>query len=128
MGTGRFPLSLRDGVQTASSFSHGSNEAAAAMAAAPVKRANQPSFLLDGLSLGFTLFTLMDQIRREKARFIVAEPCKPLIDWHKELMNQERPDSCTIPASAWNLPRRFKSPARIRKASTPFCPIPRTNA
>ena len=66
-------------------------DAAAAMAAAPVKRANQPSFLLDGLSLGFTLFALMDQIRREKARFIVAEPCKPLIDWHKELMNQERP-------------------------------------
>ena len=73
-----FHFLLRDGVQTASSFSHGS-------------RANQPSFLLDGLSLGFTLFALMDQIRREKARFIVAEPCKPLIDWHKELMNQERP-------------------------------------
>ena len=72
-----FHFLLRDGVQTASSFSHGSNEAAAAMAAAPVKRANQPSFLLDGLSLGFTLFALMDQI--------------PLIDWHKELMNQERP-------------------------------------
>lgn len=86
-----FHFLLRDGVQTASSFSHGSNEAAAAMAAAPVKRANQPSFLLDGLGLGFTLFALMDQIRREKARFIVAEPCKPLIDWHKELMNQERP-------------------------------------
>ena len=61
------------------------------MAAAPVKRANQPYFLLDGLGLGFTLFALMDQIRREKARFIVAEPCKPLIDWHKELINQERP-------------------------------------
>ena len=86
-----FHFLLRDGVQTASSFSYGSNEAAAAMAAAPVKRANQPSFLLDGLGLGFTLFALMDQIRREKARFIVAEPCKPLIDWHKELMNQERP-------------------------------------
>lgn len=56
-----FHFLLRDGVQTASSFSHGSNEAAAAMAAAPVKRANQPSFLLDGLSLGFTLFALMDQ-------------------------------------------------------------------
>ena len=54
-----FHFLLRDGVQTASSFSHGSNEAAAAMAAAPVKRANQPSFLLDGLGLGFTLFALM---------------------------------------------------------------------
>lgn len=86
-----FHFLLRDGVQMASSFSHGSNEAAAAMAAAPVKRANQPSFLLDGLGLGFTLFALMDQIRREKARFIVAEPCKPLLDWHKELMDQERP-------------------------------------
>ena len=41
-----FHFLLRDGVQLASSFSHGSNEAAAAMAAAPVKRANQPAFLL----------------------------------------------------------------------------------
>ena len=81
-----FHFLLRDGVQLASSFSHGSNEAAAAMAAAPVKRANQPAFLLDGLSLGFTLFALMDLVQREKARFIVAEPCKPLVDWHQELM------------------------------------------
>ena len=86
-----FHFLLRDGVQLASSFSHGSNEAAAAMAAAPVKRANQPAFLLDGLSLGFTLFALMDLVQREKARFIVAEPCKPLVDWHQELMDGERP-------------------------------------
>ena len=58
-----FHFLLRDGVQLASSFSHGSNEAAAAMAAAPVKRANQPAFLLDGLSLGFTLFALMDLVQ-----------------------------------------------------------------
>lgn len=50
-----FHFLLRDGMQTASSFSHGSNETAAAIATAPVKRANQPSFLLDGLGLGFTL-------------------------------------------------------------------------
>ena len=60
------------------------NTAAASAAAAPVKRANQPAFLLDGLSLGFTLFALMALVQREKARFIVAEPCKPLVDWHQE--------------------------------------------
>lgn len=86
-----FHFLLRDGVQTASSFSHGSNDEVAAMAAAPVKRANQPSFLLDGLELGYTLFALMDQIRREKARFIVAEPCKQLVDWHRDLLDHVQP-------------------------------------
>lgn len=86
-----FHFLLRDGMQTASSFSHGSNETAAAMAAAPVKRANQPAFLLDGLGLGFTLFSLMDEIQKEKAAFIVAEPCKELIDWHQRLLDKERP-------------------------------------
>lgn len=86
-----FHFLLRDGVQTASSFSHGSNEAAAAIAAAPVKRANQPSFLLDGLGLGFTLFALMDQIPREKVSFIVAEPCQELVEWHQRFLNGERP-------------------------------------
>lgn len=86
-----FHFLLRDGMQMASSFSHGSNEAAAAIAAAPVKRANQPAFLLDGLGLGFTLFALMDQVQREKASFIVGEPCKQLVGWHEQLMNNERP-------------------------------------
>lgn len=86
-----FHFLLRDGMQMASSFSHGSNETAAAMAAAPVKRANQPSFLLDGLGLGFTLFALMDQVQREKASFIVGEPCKHLVDWHEQLLDKERP-------------------------------------
>ena len=86
-----FHFLLRDGMQPASSFSHGSNETAAAIATAPVKRANQPSFLLDGLGLGFTLFSLMDQVQREKASFVVAEPCRELVDWHREFLDGERP-------------------------------------
>lgn len=86
-----FHFLLRDGVQTASSFSHGSNEAAVTIATAPVRRANQPAFLLDGLGLGFTLFALMDQIQREKASFIVAEPCRELVEWHREFLDGERP-------------------------------------
>lgn len=86
-----FHFLLRDGMLTASSFSHGSEEAAAAIAAAPVKRANQPAFLLDGIGLGYTLFGLMDQVQREKARFVVAEPCSELIGWHNSVLDKEHP-------------------------------------
>ena len=40
---------------------------------------------------GLTEDSAMDLVQREKARFIVAEPCKPLVDWHQELMDGERP-------------------------------------
>ncbi len=86
-----FHFLLKDGVQLASSFSHGSNDAAAAIAAAPVKRANQPAFLLDGLGLGYTLFALMDEIQREKATFIVAEPCHDLVKWHEKHLDAVKP-------------------------------------
>ncbi len=86
-----FYFLLKDGVQLASSFSHGSNDTAAAIAAAPVKRANQPAFLLAGIELGYTLFALMDEIQREKAAFVVAEPCKELISWHEKHLPAEKP-------------------------------------
>ncbi len=86
-----FHFLLKDGVQLASSFSHGSNDAAAAIVAAPVKRANQPAFLLDGLGLGYTLFALMDEVQREKAAFIVAEPCRDLVEWHEKHLDAVKP-------------------------------------
>lgn len=87
-----FHFLLKDGMQTASSFSHGSDDMAAAIAAAPVKRANQPTFLLAGIGMGFSLFALMELVNREKALFMVAEPCRELIDWHREFLNETHPD------------------------------------
>lgn len=98
------------------------------MAAAPVKRANQPAFLLDGLSLGFTLFALMDLVQREKARFIVAEPCKPLVDWHQELMDGERPGFLHDPRVSVEFTPALQIARKTRKASTPSCAVPRMNA
>lgn len=80
-----------DGYQAASSFSHGSDDAAAELAASPVKRANQPTFLLAGLGLGFALAALEREINREKARFVVAEPSADLIHWHRTHLQDLHP-------------------------------------
>ena len=82
---------LADGIQMASSFSHGGDDAIATIAAAPIKRANQPTILIDGLGLGFLLKGAMEQINKEKASFIVAEPCSDLVEWHEKLLGNLRP-------------------------------------
>lgn len=80
-----------DGFQTDSSFSHGSDDAAAELAASPVKRANQPSFLINGLGLGFRLSELLEQVNKERAEFIVAEPNRDLVRWHETVLKELHP-------------------------------------
>lgn len=82
---------LEEGVQIASSFSHGSEDAAAELAAAPVKRANQPTFLIDGLGLGLLLSATIAGADREKASFTVAEPCDDLIEWNETCLDSLHP-------------------------------------
>lgn len=82
---------VRDGVQIASSFSHGSDDAAAEIAASPVKKANQPAFLIDGLDLGFRLDRLVQEINREKAGFVVAEPVMDIVHWHRTILQDLHP-------------------------------------
>ena len=82
---------LEDGMQVASSFSHGSEDMAAELAAAPVRRANQPVFLIEGLGLGFFLSGAMNCVGREKASFIVAEPCNDLIAWNETFLDSLHP-------------------------------------
>lgn len=77
---------LKDGMQIASDFSFGSDQSMGEYAAAPVKRANQPTFLIDGLNLGHTLFSIMSLINKERAHFVVAEPCAPLVSWHEQFL------------------------------------------
>ncbi len=74
---------LRDGVAYSTGMSHGSEEAMAEWGAAPVVRANQPCFLFAGLGLGYGLAAAMRAMPREKARFIVAEPCGPIVEWNR---------------------------------------------
>ncbi len=75
---------LQDGIQYASSFTHGSEDAMAEVAAAPIVRANQPCIMVAGLGLGYGLAQLCSLIRREKAKFIVAEPLPSIVDWVRE--------------------------------------------
>lgn len=72
---------LLDGQQMASSFFHGSDLALAEISLAPLKRANQPQILIDGLGLGFVLASAMQEVPKEKASFVVAEPATSLVEW-----------------------------------------------
>lgn len=63
----------------------------AELAASPVKRANQPTFLIEGLALGFQLKGLINEIVKEKASFTVAEPTDDLITWHETILKDLHP-------------------------------------
>ena len=77
---------LEDGQQVASSFFHGSDLALAQIALSPLKKAGQPQILIDGLGLGFVLSAALQEIVREKAAFVVAEPAEELAQWHEGLL------------------------------------------
>ncbi len=75
---------LQDGTQCASSFTHGSDDAMADVALAPIERATQPIIMFAGLGLGYALAMTADGIRRDKAKFIVAEPVPAIVEWNKK--------------------------------------------
>lgn len=87
---GQFFL-LHDGVQYASAFAHGSDDAMAEMAMAPITRANQPTLLFAGVGLGFPLAAAVASTQKEKASFIVAEPCPELISWQTRYLDALHP-------------------------------------
>lgn len=77
-------LSLQhDGLPCASSYTHGSEEAMAEMAISPIARASQPCVLIAGLGLGYGLAKATGFLLREKAKFIVAEPIKEIVEWNQ---------------------------------------------
>jgi spermidine synthase len=82
---------LLDGIQVASSFSHGSDDSMAELATAPVRRANQPTFLIGGLALGFQLAALIAENPKEKANFVVAEPSPALVEWQSKHLDSLHP-------------------------------------
>lgn len=86
-----FHFLLEGGQQIASSFLHGSDDAMAELAAAPVKKANQPTFLFAGIGMGFVLEAALHAVTKEKALFVVAEPTTDLIDWHRTTLADLHP-------------------------------------
>ena len=78
-------LSLQhDGLPCASSFTYGSEETMAETATAPITRAAQPQIMIAGVGLGYGLAKAMDCLKREKAKFIVAEPVEAVLRWNRE--------------------------------------------
>ncbi len=75
---------LHDGIPCASSFTHGSDDAMADVALAPITRASQPNIMIAGLGLGYALARSCEIIKREKASFIVAEPIPAIIEWNRQ--------------------------------------------
>ncbi len=75
---------LHDGIPCYNSFTHGSDDAMAEVGIAPITRAQQPQILICGMGLGYALAHLSQNIKREKAKFIVAEPVPAIIDWNRK--------------------------------------------
>ncbi len=75
---------LQDGIPCASSFTHGSEDAMAEVAIAPITRATQPIIMIAGLGLGYGLAYVSREIKREKASIIVAEPNESIIAWNRQ--------------------------------------------
>lgn len=94
---------MMDGAPYASGFSNGTDEAMVEYGVSPVVRANQPVFLFAGVGLGFGLATAVRLINREKARFVVAEPCRELMEWNRTLATDLHP-------GLWDDPRIADEP------------------
>lgn len=112
-----FHFLLEDGQQVASSFFHGSDDAMAQLAAEPLRKANQPTFLFVGLGMGFVLDAVRNNVNKEKAVFVVAEPNADLVEWHKTTLEPLHPgmledprveiESLTSLAVARRCPKKF---------------------
>src|SRR3984885_9435832 len=65
-----------------SSRMHGSEEALAAFACSRLRTAEQPSVLIGGLGMGFTLRATLDLLPRD-ARVVVAELVPAVVEWNR---------------------------------------------
>jgi spermidine synthase len=73
---------LAGGKSLMSSLMHGSEEALATLACAHLPRVEEPSVLIGGLGMGFTLRATLDLLPKD-ARVTVAELVPAVIDWNR---------------------------------------------
>ena len=73
---------LVDGAILMSSRMHGSEEALATLACQRVRTLEQPSVLIGGLGMGFTLRTALDLLPRD-ATVVVAELVPAVVEWNR---------------------------------------------
>ena len=73
---------LADGTSLMSSRMHGSEEALATFACAPVRKLEQPCVLVGGLGMGFTLRATLDLLP-PNAMVVVAEIVPAVVEWNR---------------------------------------------
>ena len=73
---------LANGRSLMSSLMHGSEEALAALACPKVRRVEEPSVLIGGLGMGFTLRATLNLLPSH-ARIIVAELVPAVVEWNR---------------------------------------------
>src|ERR1700720_2840234 len=73
---------LADGAVLMSSRMHGSEEALATFGCQPVRTLEQPSVLIGGLGMGFTLRATLDLLPQD-ATVVVAELVPAVVEWNR---------------------------------------------
>jgi spermidine synthase len=73
---------LVDGAVLMSSRMHGSEDALATFACQRLRKSEQPSILMGGLGMGFTLRATLDLLP-QKARVVVAELIPAVVEWNR---------------------------------------------
>jgi len=73
---------LANGKSLMSSRMHGSEEALATLACQGLRTARQPSVLIGGLGMGFTLRATLDVLPRD-AKIVVAELVPAVVEWNR---------------------------------------------
>ena len=76
---------LVDGAVLMSSRMHGSEEALATLACQPLRTSQQPSVLVGGLGMGFTLRTTLDLLPQDAA-VLVVELLPAVVEWNRGLL------------------------------------------
>jgi spermidine synthase len=78
---------LAGGKSLMSSRMHGSEEALAMLACAPLRGHERPSVLVGGLGMGFTLRATLDQLPRD-ATVLVSELVAGVVEWNRGALGQ----------------------------------------
>jgi len=80
-----------NGQRLMTSLAHGSEEELARIACQPFRPAKQPTVLVGGLGMGFTLAAAVESLPQKGATFIVAELTDAILEWNKTHMKSLHP-------------------------------------
>ena len=80
-----------NGQRLMTSLAHGSEEELARMACQPFRPAKQPTVLIGGLGMCFTLAAAVESLPQKGATFVVAELTEAILEWNQTYMKGMHP-------------------------------------